>query len=382
MRRQIALACDQRFARGFRRIKSLVHELAMKRNLFSDPVVGCLALVPYSAAFPACEVSLQIGILPLVAVLLADAATATALYGFLHPDRVFILCGVLWASFIIPNMVYVACLAQESLLTTGVGYHWGFLLLATAAVFLVALAAQRAFRRSTQNAITAITNAYGAVASFSYIWTFFSGEKESAFDILSFTSYPSQFSWQSQSDVTFFVFFLLLILLGLALDYRRDLVQLSPGFGDAKDEPLVPMELGGGPGIDLSGTQRRGERERPPAAAEAAEPFLIFPEGKEQPGGIRRTEPRVESDFDEDSDADSIEQDDDFATKWIDTTRVLTAASLATTVDETSSLMSPYTSPSFAEEEDLLLSALRSRAELDLKGLSALRARDQRRPYL
>ncbi|KAL8448146.1 hypothetical protein Emed_003959 [Eimeria media] len=328
----------------------------MKRNQFSDPVVGCLALVPYSASFPASfntgfisfglilKVSLQIGIIPLVAVLLADAATATALYG-----------------------------------------------------------------------------------------------------------------WQNPSHVTLFLFFLLLILLGLALDYRRDLVQLSPGFAaaaaalaaaaaaaaalaaaaaaevnalcDAKDEPPVPMEVGGGPGIDMPGTQRRGERERPPAEVETTEPFLIFPEGKEQPpGGIRRREFRGGSDSDEDSDADSIEQDDDFALKWIDTTRVseassccscfshycgcsqtpplltvvalsaallpkaaeplllvlgmLTAASLATTVDETSSLMSPYISPSFADEEELLFPVSRSGECLDTKGSSALRARDQRRPHL
>ncbi|KAL8428494.1 hypothetical protein ACSSS7_007189 [Eimeria intestinalis] len=152
--------------------------------------------------------------------------------------------------------------------------------------------------------------------------------------------------------------------------------------GDAKDEPLVRMEVGGGPGIDLAGTQRREERERSPAAAEAAEPFLIFPEGKEVPGGIRRREFREDSDFEEDSDVDSIEQDEDFALKWIDTTRVLTAASLATTVDETSSLMSPYISPSFAEDEDVLPSASKSRAELNPNGLLGLRPRDQRRPYL
>ncbi|KAL8455322.1 hypothetical protein Emag_000906 [Eimeria magna] len=243
--------------------------------------------------------------------------------------------------------------------------------------------------------------------------------------------FAHQLDLRSPSHVTLFLFFLLLILLGLALDYRRDLVQLSPGFAaaaalplqqwlvvhqqrlrsmpcDAKDEPPVPMEVGSGPGIDLPGTQRRGERERPPAEAEAAEPFLIFPEGKEQPGGIRRGEFREESDSDEDSDVDSIEQDEDFALKWIDTTRVLTAASLATTVDEASSLMSPYISPSLAvrrkgfvgllslkskqltinyterlqEEEDLLPPASRSRAELNTKGLLALRARDQRRPYV
>ncbi|KAL8432296.1 hypothetical protein Efla_000880 [Eimeria flavescens] len=203
---------------------------------------------------------------------------------FMHPDRLFAVCGILWASFLAPNMVYVTCCAQASVLATSVGYHWLFLLLATASLFALALLAQRSFRRSTQNAITAVTNAYGAVASFSYIWTFFSGEKESPFDILSFTSHPSQFSWANPLHVALLLFFLLLLAIGLTLDYRRDLVQQSPGFGGGKDEPPSAFDVGGGAGIDLSLGPRREEEGRPPPAAEAEEPFLIFPDGRVQPG--------------------------------------------------------------------------------------------------
>lgn len=141
--------------------------------------------------------------------------------------------------------------------------------------------------------------------------------------------------------MTLFLFFILLIIIGMTLDYRRDLVQQSPGFGEhrravsraatlelqrllflllalrllvvqrlvlalpatvnaewliieciiyrvvtggGKDEPIAPRMAGEGPGIDLPQGPPRGPERL--TSTESTEPFLIFPQGQQEPPGV------------------------------------------------------------------------------------------------
>ncbi|CDJ65184.1 hypothetical protein ENH_00001930 [Eimeria necatrix] len=168
------------------------------------------------------------------------------------------------------------------------------------------------------------TNAFGAAAAAAFAWAFFAGAKASAFDVLSFISYPSKFKWSDPTDVFFFLFFLILFLIGIFVDYRRDLAQRSPGFGEGKDEGPAPRWVGTeAPGIDLQGGPPAAAKGGPSeASSEASEPFLIFPDSAEKPGGIRRNGEEAEKDSNENSETESVEQDDEFVSKWIQRAQV------------------------------------------------------------
>ncbi|PFH35121.1 hypothetical protein BESB_060080 [Besnoitia besnoiti] len=221
---------------------------------------------------------LYVGVPPLLATLAAFLVSSIGYLGFRYPDATFVVCGPLWGSYLLTNLVHLIAVANAANMYFGLG-RWVWLLLpASLGTLGIYLLWERSNRRVAQNFITAFTSAFGAVSAVSVILSYFCMHKNSPFDLVSFMTYPTGFRWSDPADVAMLIMLIVLVIGGMGVSTARDARQESHGFGEDREGTLgIAKKMARGSYDSMSRAFSTGSID--------AKPFLSFASFKSDRGG-------------------------------------------------------------------------------------------------
>ncbi|ESS32631.1 putative transmembrane protein [Toxoplasma gondii RUB] len=224
---------------------------------------------------------LYLGLVPLVAAVVSLIVSAVGYLGFRYPDPAFVICGPLWGSYLLTNLVHMLTVANAANMYLGLG-RWIWLLLPISlGTFGLYLLWESKNRRMAQNFITAFTSAFGAVAGVSIMLSYFCAHTNSPFDLVSFMTYPTGFRWSDSGDVGMLVLLVALVIGGMRISVARDRQQDSPGFGEDREGSLaLAKKL-------VAGGYERVSRTVSSVSVDSA-PFLSFAGSRSDVGTKRR----------------------------------------------------------------------------------------------